>query len=130
VAAGPAFTRTGALRADHTEQLALMAEHLPNDSTHRSRAARRCECLVTEGGPARQPGSLDLALQRVLDLGGVTMTRRPDGEAAVDVSPVVAAATVLTIYLCDLVAGPSEVERETVVNVARWALDTHGEQGD
>lgn len=70
---------------------------------------------------------MDLALQRILDLGGVTVTRRADGDADVDVSPVVDAATVLTFYFCDLVALLSQQERETIVNVDRWALDTHEE---
>lgn len=46
--------------------------------------------------------AVDLALQRMLDLGGVTVTRRADGEVEVDVSPVIDGAT-LTLDFCDLV---------------------------
>ena len=62
-----------------------------------------------------------------LVLGGVTVTPRAGGDADVDVSPVVDAATVLTFCFCDLVALLSEQERGTIANVARWALDTHEE---
>ena len=105
-----------------------MAEHLPERT-------RQMAHVLLDAVSAWSPGeerqvnqkAMDLALQRILDLGGVTVTPRADGDADVDVSPVVDAATVLTFYFCDLVALLSEQERETVVNVARWALDTHEE---
>lgn len=108
-----------------------MAEHLEETT-------RQIAHVLLDAVSAWSPGedrrvnqeALDLALQRILDLGGVTVAQRADGDADVDVSTVVDAATVLTFYFCDLVALLSEVERETVVTVARVALDSHEESED